>query len=182
MNILIEKKDIRLQMSRLKEQVSDSEQKSHSLAIFAKIEGLQVFQQAKYILLYWSIANEVSTHHFVTKWKDRKIILLPAISEDVLIIKKYTGRMKILRTTIMTILEPVGRQLNATDKIDLAIVPGLAFDDNNNRLGHGKGYYDRLLKDISAFKIGVGFDFQKLRNIPVCEHDIKMDLVITNQL
>ncbi len=125
MNILIEKKDIRLRMSRLKENVSDSEQISHSQAIFDKIEGLQVFQQAKYILLYWSMDNEVSTHQFVTRWKDRKVILLPAISKNVLIIKKYIGRMKTLKTATMTLSEPLGKPFNATDKIDLAIVPGL---------------------------------------------------------
>lgn len=175
------KKEIRILMNRLKEKIAETDQLSQSHAIFKKIEGLQIFQQAKYILLYWSMDNEVSTHHFVSKWKDRKIILLPAISEDTLILKKYTGRMKSFRTSTMTLFEPVGKQFNAMDKIDLAIVPGLAFDQNNNRLGHGKGYYDKLLKDMHAFKIGIGFGFQKIQSLPASEHDIKMDLVLTSQ-
>jgi len=168
-------------MTRLKEKIPESEQLSQSQIILDKIEDLPIFQKASYVLLYWSIDNEVCTHHFVSKWKERKIILLPAISEDTLILKKYTGRMKTLKTRTMKLFEPVGKQLHAIDKIDLAIVPGLAFDNNNNRLGHGKGFYDKLLKDMNAYKIGICFDFQKLRSVPTNEHDIKMDLVITNE-
>lgn len=168
-------------MRRLKANVTESERLSHSKVIFDRIESLQIFQHAAYVLLYWSIDNEVPTHDFISKWKDSKIILLPAVSEDALLLKNYTGRMKTLRTSTMTLFEPVGRQFSSKEKIDLAIVPGLAFDHENNRLGHGKGYYDKLLKDMQAYKIGIGFDFQKIRRIPATEHDIKMDLVITNQ-
>ncbi len=64
--------------------------------------------------------------------------------------------------------------------IDLVITPGLAFDHNNNRLGHGKGYYDRLLAGMRAFKIGVCFNFQLFNEIPYTLNDVKMDMVITN--
>jgi 5-formyltetrahydrofolate cyclo-ligase len=66
--------------------------------------------------------------------------------------------------------------------IDLVIVPGLAFDRENNRLGHGKGYYDNFLKSLSAEtpKIGLGFRFQLLERIPTTRHDIPLTKVITN--
>ncbi len=66
------------------------------------------------------------------------------------------------------------------DKIDLIIVPGIAFDKSLNRLGRGKAYYDKLLKDSKAIKIGVCFDFQLLESVPVDKYDVKMDLIITN--
>ena len=65
-------------------------------------------------------------------------------------------------------------------KIDLIIVPGVGFDQNNNRLGYGKGFYDHFLKNKNIFKIGICFKEQLLDEIPVNEYDIKMDLIITN--
>jgi len=66
--------------------------------------------------------------------------------------------------------------------IDLVIVPGLAFDKNNNRLGRGRGYYDRFLKCISKNipKIGLGFDFQFFSNIPATANDVPLSGIIRN--
>ncbi|HQG08910.1 MAG TPA: 5-formyltetrahydrofolate cyclo-ligase, partial [Dysgonamonadaceae bacterium] len=64
------------------------------------------------------------------------------------------------------------------DSIDLIIVPGVAFDRKLNRLGRGKGYYDRLLSQLKSPKIGICFDFQLLESIPVEDWDIKMDMIV----
>ena len=62
----------------------------------------------------------------------------------------------------------------------MIIVPAVAFDFNKNRLGRGKGFYDRLLSQATnAIKIGVGYDFQIFETIPTEPHDIPMDIVIT---
>ena len=66
-------------------------------------------------------------------------------------------------------------------EIELIIVPAVAFDRNGNRLGRGKGFYDRLLQTTSATKIGVGYDFQLIEEIPAEPHDIPMDMVITQK-
>ena len=62
----------------------------------------------------------------------------------------------------------------------MAVIPGMAFDSNGNRLGRGKGYYDRFLSMLPAriYKIGVCFDFQKFEHIPTATNDIQMDCVI----
>jgi 5-formyltetrahydrofolate cyclo-ligase len=65
------------------------------------------------------------------------------------------------------------------DKFDLVLVPGVAFDLQGNRLGRGKGFYDRLLEKISGIKCGVGYDFQLLEKIPVEPHDVRMDFILT---
>ena len=59
------------------------------------------------------------------------------------------------------------------------MVPAVAFDRKGNRLGRGKGYYDRLLAGSKATKVGVGYEFQLLGEIPAEPHDIRMDMVIT---
>jgi 5-formyltetrahydrofolate cyclo-ligase len=67
----------------------------------------------------------------------------------------------------------------AFDKFDLMLVPGMAFDLTGNRLGRGRGFYDRLLVETSGIKCGVGYDFQLLEKIPVEPHDAKVNFIVT---
>jgi 5-formyltetrahydrofolate cyclo-ligase len=67
----------------------------------------------------------------------------------------------------------------ALDKFDLVLVPGLSFDASGNRLGRGKGFYDRILSKASGVKCGVAYDFQLVENIPVELHDAKIDFIVT---
>jgi 5-formyltetrahydrofolate cyclo-ligase len=62
---------------------------------------------------------------------------------------------------------------------DLVLVPGMAFDLHGNRLGRGKGYYDRILAEASGIKCGVAYDFQLLEEIPTEPHDAKVDFIFT---
>lgn len=64
-------------------------------------------------------------------------------------------------------------------RFDLVLVPGLAFDLSGNRLGRGKGFYDRLLAETSGIKCGVGYDFQLLEKIPAEPHDAKVNFILT---
>ncbi len=65
------------------------------------------------------------------------------------------------------------------DDIDLIIVPGVAYDNRGNRVGRGKGFYDRLLRSMRAIKIGIGYEFQIVNEIQAESHDVKMDIVIS---
>jgi 5-formyltetrahydrofolate cyclo-ligase len=90
----------------------------------------------------------------------------------------FTGLECLGDTNHLGINEP--KALEFMPSIDLAIIPGLAFDKENNRLGRGKGYYDKFLKTTSAFKLGICFSEQLLDSIPHDELDVKMDKVITD--
>ena len=72
------------------------------------------------------------------------------------------------------------REASVSD-IDLIIVPGIAFDERCNRCGFGKGYYDRLLSESKAVKIGLCYDFQVVDELECDEYDIAMDMVITER-
>ena len=77
------------------------------------------------------------------------------------------------------IMEPTGEPFTSLAEIDLAVVPGMAFDTRGNRLGRGKGYYDRFLSQLpQATKVGLCFPFQKFPGVPTDENDVRMDLVI----
>ena len=77
--------------------------------------------------------------------------------------------------------EPVGRLFTDLNKIDVILVPGVAFDRTLNRLGRGKGFYDKILSQTKACKIGICFDFQLLDRIPTEVHDVRMTQVISSR-
>lgn len=67
------------------------------------------------------------------------------------------------------------------EKIDLFIIPGVAFDKNGNRLGRGRGFYDKLLAGKNTVKIGLAFEKQIVDTVPRTDHDIQMDFVVTER-
>ena len=84
-----------------------------------------------------------------------------------------------LTTGSYGIEEPTGELFTDYAAIDFVAVPGVAFDNAGNRLGRGKGYYDRLLPRLTAFKAGICFPFQLVKEVPAEPFDIRMDIIIT---
>lgn len=147
--------------------------------MLARLEVLPAFQQAHTVLLYHSLKDEVQTHSFIEKWSKRKRIILPVVVDDILELRAYTGSAD-LSIGSYGIAEPTGQAFTDYASIDLAIIPGVAFDAEGHRLGRGKGYYDKLLPLLpTALKAGVCFPFQLLEQIPAEPFDICMDLIIT---
>ena len=175
-----EKKAIRKQIRDKKKDYSLEEKKRKSELIFDQIEQLNAFRKAEIIMVYWSLNDEVFTHDFIQKYQNKKKIVLPVVNGDCLDLKEFTGLSNLRAENHFGIGEPDGELFEQIDKIDLIIVPGVAFDKSLNRLGRGKAYYDKLLKNSKALKIGVCFDFQLLESVPIDEYDVKMDLIITN--
>lgn len=174
------KKELRKYIATLKKTSYDSfTKRQKSAEILAALEGHPVFRAANTILLYHSLEDEVDTHAFIRKWSNEKRILLPKVVDDRLELKVYTGPND-METGKYGIEEPVGETFTDYGSISLVVVPGVAFDPNGNRLGRGKGYYDRLLPDISAaYKIGICFPFQLVKEVPTGPYDICMDEIIT---
>ena len=112
------------------------------------------FADAASVALYWSLPAEVDTHAFVEKWAVRKKVYLPVMRGDGLSLRKFTGRNE-LREARFGIREPVGEEETCLRRIDLIVVPAMGYDPYGNRLGHGKGFYDRLLTCEGPLKIGV---------------------------
>jgi 5-formyltetrahydrofolate cyclo-ligase len=172
-----EKRQIRIKVRDLKELLSEEQKQKEADAVFGKIEYLPEFKAANSILIYWSTPDELPTHDIIKKWRQAKLIILPSIKGDKLVLKSYTSEEKLIQK-VLGIWEP---NLSQTyqGKVDLVIVPGIAFDQNRNRLGRGKGYYDRFFKKNKLTKIGVGFDFQLFNSIPTEKTDVQMDKIIT---
>jgi len=155
-----------------------SEKELHHRAdiIFRIIEEMPVFIRSSKVMLYWSIKKEVYTHTVVRKWASSKTILLPAVADNNIVPKRFTGEEHLVSTLPFNIMEPQGEPFR--EEIDLVIVPGIAFDKQGHRIGRGKGFYDRFLKTTSAHTIGVCFFFQLFENLPVMPYDVPVKEVI----
>lgn len=142
------------------------------------LEKSVAFMMADKILMYHSLPDELSTIDFIDKWHTRKHFFLPRVNGVNLDVLPYDRTR--LQYGSFHIEEPTGNDIEDIDNIELIIVPGIAYDNRGNRVGRGKGYYDRLLSRTKATKIGIGYDFQLVDEIDSEPHDITMDIVITD--
>ena len=172
------KTEIRKQIRLLKKQYNAEELKEMSRNAIQRIEAHPSFLSAKTVLLYSSLADEVDTKPLISKYAAKKTILLPTVVGDDLELHVYHAESE-TKKGVFGIEESKGPLFTDYATIDLAVIPGMAFDRNGNRLGRGKGYYDRLLPKLNGKKIGVCFSFQFLDSIPCEKHDIPMDEIIT---
>ena len=172
-----EKKRIRFDLKHIKEDLSDEEKEIAAAAVFGKLESLSEFKSAKTIMIYWSAPDELPTQTFIKKWKDEKLIILPSIKGRILRLKRYSSDVNMVQRAL-GIWEPDLKEI-FDGKVDLVIVPGVAFDSKKNRLGRGKGYYDRFFRKQKTLKIGVGFDFQLINSVPLNTWDKRLDLILT---
>lgn len=175
------KKELRNEIRRRKKDYSETQLKELSREITRKLLELSCIKGAKKIALYCSLPDEVYTSDIIHALNNTgKKILLPAVTGDKDMELREYNSDEDLREGCFGIMEPCGSPVTEYDDIDVVVVPGMAFDGNRNRLGRGKGYYDRFLeKADKAYKIGVCFPFQRLEAIPTEPHDIKMDIVIS---
>ena len=151
--------------------------KLQSANILTALEAHPAFRAANTVLLYHSLNYEVDTHEFIRKWSNKKRILLPVVVGDDLELRIYTGPENMSFCGVYGIEEPTGEAFTDYAAIDFIVVPGVAFDAKGNRLGRGKGYYDRALTKLHSYRIGVCFQLQLLPHIPVEPTDLPMDEV-----
>lgn len=151
-----------------------------STSLLEKLVDHPRFRQAKTVLLYYSLPDEVQTHEFVKQISKDKLVILPVVTGDELELKVYAGESA-MKKGCFGIDEPTGETITDFSTIDIAIIPGVGFDKHGNRLGRGKGYYDRLLPKLQSYNIGICFSFQVIPEIPVEPFDRPMDEVWTEE-
>lgn len=175
----MEKREIRRRIKNLRLMLSELEKEAAAEEVFSRLEKTAAFMMADNVLMYHSLPDELSTIRFLKKWQNRKHFFLPRVNGVNLEILPYEESR--LELGSFHIEEPTGNDLTDIDDIELMVVPAVAFDRKGNRLGRGKGFYDRLLATSKATKVGVGYEFQLLDSIPSESHDIPMDMIITQK-
>ncbi len=148
--------------------------------------SLPGFKHASTILFYVSYDNEVNTHQMIKDClKLEKNVIVPiSKKEDRTLILSKLDNWSDLEVGTYGILEPLAskRKEISIEEIDLIIVPGVGFDRGGYRIGHGKGYYDNLLKkSMNVLHIGLAFEFQIVKKIPIESHDLPVDIIITER-
>ena len=170
---------LRQKVKHLNAQLTEEELLCKSNMVWAIVETKWQFRQATSVLLYWSMSGEVHTHDFIRRWHSEKNIILPVVDGDRLRLTPFADEQSLRLNPVMNLYEPQGDDYPSPKTIELAIVPGIAFDRSNHRLGRGRGYYDRLLPQLNTYNIGVCFDFQLFDTIPYDENDVAMDEVVS---
>ncbi|WP_289735202.1 5-formyltetrahydrofolate cyclo-ligase [Paramuribaculum intestinale] len=174
----MKKDDIRRTVRARKSLLTDNEKAEAAQSVFDRLEQMAAFMMADRILMYHSLPDELSTRDFLGKWSGRKHFFLPRVNGVNLDILPYEQTR--LHLGAFEIEEPDGNDLTDIADIELIIVPAVAYDRHGNRVGRGKGYYDRMLAGSRATKVGVGYDFQLIDDaIDTDSHDVPVDIVIT---
>ena len=150
------KKELRNIIRERKRQFSGQQLEELSLLVLDRLRRNIRLQQARSILLYYSLPDEVNTHQFIDELVNQgKQVFLPVV------------------------VDGENMEIREYGKIEAGIIPGMSFDKSGHRLGRGKGYYDRMLcKMPHLYKIGICFDFQKTETVPTEATDIKMDAIV----
>ena len=156
-----------------KEQVQEQ-----SALIIAQLEQMSAFKEAKTVMLYYPIHNEVDLRPLLAKYAGQKTLLLPVTHRHSMEVRPYDGEEMMKRGKYRV---PEPQTSPWSGKIDLIIVPGVAFDPLCNRIGRGGGFYDRFLKrHRHVHQIAVAYDFQiKKHEIPHGFFDHPVDRVVT---
>lgn len=153
-----------------------AEKERRATALLQAVWEHNAFQNAQKVLLFWSLPDEINTlpliEHAVATGKQ---VFLPVVVGDELVIKPYNPLE--MKPGAFGILEPQGEPV-PVDQMDVIIVPGIAFDAVCNRMGRGKGFYDRLLSGVSVPTIGVGYAEQLYLSLPTEPHDVSLSHVI----
>ena len=158
------------------------EEKSRKIA--EKVKSHPAYQQADTVLAYIDSKGEVQTKAIIEDaWAKGKKVAVPKVHGDIMefyLISSYEQ----LEAGAFGILEPMESCEVVTNVPEKAVVlmPGVAFDRNGNRIGYGKGYYDKYFsKYPESYKIALAFSMQIVDKIPADEFDIKADCVIIEE-
>ena len=184
------KEALRQFIRQRKQQYTPQQLKELSQSVIDRLKSR--LTEAQTVMAYYSLPDEVCTHQLIDDLvADGKTVVLPhVIDGECMELCRYTGSHDLIEGSF-GIMEPVGEPFTDYHLIDVALIPGVAFDAEGHRLGRGRGYYDRFLSHLSTVPesvegveglishllIGVCFDFQKVDAVPHDAHDIPVDVL-----
>ena len=176
------KNALRQLIRQRKQQYTPQQLAGLSLPVIARLKPY--LEEAQTVMAYYSLPDEVCTHQLLNDLvADGKTVVLPhVIDGERMELRRYTSPHDLIEGSF-GIMEPIGEPFTDYHLIDVALIPGVAFDAEGHRLGRGRGYYDRFLTThlsplTSHLLIGLCFDFQKVEAVPHDANDIPVDIVI----
>lgn len=181
-NLYGSKDNLRKEMKEKRKQLAPEQMQQAAQMIARRLTDLLPVQKAKTIMGYASIRNEVDLEPFYEEqYRLGKTILLPRVEGNEIKAVPWQGWQE-TSVSSFGIREPQG-DFYPAEKIDVVLVPGLAFDGSGYRVGYGRGYYDRFLPGLrrDAFKCGICYEFQVVESVFPHENDISVHWIVTEQ-
>jgi len=182
-----DKRVLRKNMISRRQAFTGSKKAEANRKIYDNILSLQAFEKAGHIHAYVSTPSEADTYgimEYILHLSSQKHLFLPRVTgEGTMEFFEVTDLNRDLKVGYKGITEPVAPIERASNQSpEIILVPGVAFDKNFNRMGYGKGFYDRYLalRGQKSLKVGVCYSFQLLQEIPCEENDVKMDIIVTD--
>ncbi|MDR0723888.1 MAG: 5-formyltetrahydrofolate cyclo-ligase [Endomicrobium sp.] len=183
----LSKKQIRANFLSLRNAQDFKKLQSYSMEIACRVRELSVYKKAKTIMLYLSCGSEVSTDFLVNAvFYDEKEVTVATII-DIKNVKMQAVRIFSLSDAnqlVCGIRQPKANKddLVSKESIDLVLVTGIVFSKCGYRIGYGKGFYDRWLHDVDCTKVvGLAYDFQVIKEVPVEKHDLPVGCIVTEK-
>lgn len=156
--------------------------RSLDIALSRQAEGLRLAERGSLLLGYAPMSDEPDLTAFYRRWQaSGGVLALPVwLGGNKLVLRRVNDLEHELRAGRGGIMEPLDT-LPEVDpgEPDIVMTPGRVFSEGRDRLGRGSGCYDALLRHGSCLKIGIAYDFQVVPVLPVHEHDVPMDIVVT---
>jgi 5-formyltetrahydrofolate cyclo-ligase len=176
------KHEIRRESLQRRNAMSIEDRTAASFAICNRVMDHDLFLDARGIHVYLPIGSEVDIRPLIdVAWEMGKEVGLMRVMEDGGSVQYCITPKTTYRTTSIGILEPVDAELFDMNNCDLVIAPLVAADDQCNRVGYGKGYYDQFMTQFPRPTLGVAFEVQMVESIPADAGDVKVDAVITER-
>ena len=177
------KRQIRMQIVQRLATQTKEDRRRKSEAIWRKLARLAVFRRAKTVLCYVALPYEVDTWSFLQRMLEQgKRVVVPRVQGGRLALSEVRDLTRDLAPGAFGVWEPKPATTHPVSPkaLDVALVPGLAFDRRGHRLGHGWGYFDRLLSRVPATTrtVGLCFRFQLLDHLPTSPHDHAVQTVL----
>lgn len=175
------KKEIRKKIFAARRACTDAQVKEWSQAITRRVAALPAFRRAERILVYADYNHEVMTGYLIEEaWKAGKEVAVPKVVGKDMVFYKLTDFSQ-LEPGYFGIPEPARGEIVEWPQA-LMLMPGVAFDRNNNRCGYGGGFYDRYLETHPEVeRVALAFDFQIVDAVPTEPTDICPQIVVTEK-
>ena len=180
--ILKEKKEIRKKIRNIADKNPKEELQWKNRLIEKNLYSLLEYINVKTIHIYLSsFCCEVNTFPIIKNFmeKNGKVIVPIVDEENHELLHSELKSSNGLKRSIFNIWEPEEKHIVNSNSTDLIVVPGVGFDLKGNRLGYGKGYYDRFLVNTDTPKIALAYEFQIIDNIPTTNNDIPVNIIVT---
>jgi 5-formyltetrahydrofolate cyclo-ligase len=178
------KKELRQELRKRLAGISPGEVQAMSIQAAERLSAQPEYKKAEIIMVFLSLPMEVDTTSLVLHaWQDRKRVLAPKVSWEQrrMLPVEIRSLAQDLTTTQLGIREPTSGPPIPIAMIDLVIVPGLGFDEHGNRLGRGRGFYDRFLAnpDFRGVSCALAFELQMTEFVPADPLDVGVDMLVT---